>query len=276
MYCLRSSSIKWLQGLAVAATFVAVATTTQAKTLLDLTGSQSLSWDVTYAPNSIYNGSGGHAFWNLEANDGVNERWRFFNGLGRFDEGVQVNGDGRHAHLTGQIRKYNLGTNTFFGDTYSVDVRFELLKDLDELLAVGGQPKKELHSSAYVENGGPVDPATWRFYRVDNAADNRVTNLNGGDYYQLTHAPVDFHYEVQVGQGANNKNLDMGMSVWYISKHYDASGNLLGSRQGDINVNLTKNPTLITVPVPGAAWMGLSLLSVIGVIGKVRKNRLNA
>ena len=266
-----------LGGSAVLASCLLVApNTASAKTLNEMTGSDSLSWSVTYAESSIYNSSGGHAFWNLEANDGVNERWRFVNGAGRFDEGLQVDADGRHATLTGEIRKFNLNTNTFFGDTYSVDISFELLKDYDELRAIGGKPKKELHSSAYAINGGPVNVTTWRFYRMDNDADNRVTNISGGgDYYDLTHAPTSFFHEAQIGIGANNKNVNMGMSTWYISEHYDAAGNLLGSRQGDINVNLTPEPVLI-VPVPAAAWMGLSLLGGLAAVRKFKVSRVEA
>ncbi|MFG0316759.1 MAG: hypothetical protein ACF8XB_05760 [Planctomycetota bacterium JB042] len=72
-------------------------------------------------------------------------------------------------------------------------------------------PKKLLLPSAYVENGGPVDPSTWRYYEVARAW---LTGLGAydGALLRLRETGPGF----QVGIGANGKNTFLGASGWFV------------------------------------------------------------
>src|SRR5690606_27453467 len=70
-------------------------------------------------------------------------------------------------------------------------------------------PKKELLPAAYVENGGPIDPQTWRYYTTGTGL------LVGLDALQDALVPVVLHGAAfQVGVGASGKNVKLGASGW--------------------------------------------------------------
>ncbi len=73
-----------------------------------------------------------------------------------------------------------------------------------------GSPKKELLSAAYVENGGPVDPATWHYYEM---FEGTLTGLGNYDGALLDIARLGPSF--QVGFGANGKNAGFGASAWF-------------------------------------------------------------
>ena len=115
-----------------------------------------------------------------------------------------------------------------------------------------GNPKKELKSTAYSENGGPVNTATWTYYTGYTGTLTGLNN-NAGAVITITRTGPAF----QVGFGANGKNLNFGASGWYLwtvvtqpssGSHYPTTG------QGDINVDIVNCPP--PTPAPGTATIG--------------------
>ena len=100
-----------------------------------------------------------------------------------------------------------------------------------------GSPKLELQSSAYVENGGTVDPNGWHYYG------NLLGELKGlgrmrGATLQIDRRGPAF----QVGSGANGKNQKYGSCGWLnvtVVDQPQAGPNLpSGLTRGDINIDL--------------------------------------
>ncbi len=223
-----------------------------------------LSWTATvakqdenYAPFG-----GGHALWRLDPASS-NRSWPWET-VGFFQEGL---GGGRDARLTGNI------VNPATGDTYSTDVKFELLENYEEYVTNGtGNPKLELYTPAYVsgftgQSGGPgatanIDPTEWRYYQLETGT---VTQLTGGNHvYTLTPRPDDFEFEAQVGLGASGKNLAIGMSAWF---DWTRTGNIGPSIPtsgfGDINIDL---------PEPGESLLIGSAAFFLGMLYWRRRN----
>jgi hypothetical protein len=103
--------------------------------------------------------------------------------------------------------------------------------------APDGPPKKELSPSAYVENGGPIDPSTWFYY---TGFTGTLTGI--GDYAGAVINITRYGPAFQVGVGANGKNYNDGASGWFNvtvtkqpSSYYCAR--LCPTSHGDINVD---------------------------------------
>ena len=95
----------------------------------------------------VYNsGPNGHAFWL----PGIGTDLVFTPSPGSFT----VSNDGT-ATLTGTLHSKSNPANGF-----TVTVSFSGYTTT----APAGSPKKELFASAYVQNGGPIDPSTWVYY----------------------------------------------------------------------------------------------------------------
>jgi hypothetical protein len=96
-------------------------------------------------------------------------------------------------------------------------------------------PKKQLCDSAYVENGGPIDPSTWRYYTNFSGV---LTGIDAfaGAVLNITRVGPAF----QVGVGASGKNFKLGASAWFIwvVVQQPQSGKLEATGQGDINIDL--------------------------------------
>ncbi|MEM9051985.1 MAG: hypothetical protein AAGC47_08045, partial [Bacteroidota bacterium] len=105
-------------------------------------------------------------------------------------------------------------------------------------------------------NGNEVN---WDFYIFDQ---NRASTLTGcsastlGSYIEITHRPADFNLGLQCGIGANDKNAEFGLSVWFF-KNGTFQGNSV-SGNGDVNsiklctpppnIICFDNPPVITCP----------------------------
>jgi hypothetical protein len=77
---------------------------------------------------------------------------------------------------------------------------------------------------------------TWDYYIMDPTKDNKLVGLGSfaGSVIQLSHKPSDYYYGLQVGVGANDKNIEPGMSVWF-----NATGQVNGvpfNGHGDFNL----------------------------------------
>lgn len=135
------------------------------------------------------------------------------------------NSDGT-AQLTGTLRSL---TNTTSGFTIVLNFSGRTTTVLS------GSPKLELDPSAYVGNGGPLDPSTWYYYA------NISGTLAGFGFWQgaaLNLAPVGPAF--QVGVGANGKNQNYGGSGWFnwtVTHQPTSSGSLPTTGQGDLNVD---------------------------------------
>lgn len=170
----------------------------------------------------VYGGNGGHAFW--------------LPGIGTdfvFEPGAVFveRGDGT-AHLSGTLRR-----------TASATQRFETVVELAGRVDPGqpaypptDSPKKELLSSAYVENGGPIDTATWHYY---TSTDGVLVGLDdyAGARIEFTRMGPSF----QVGLGASGKNLAFGASGWLnaaIVAHPTNGPSFALTSHPDININV--------------------------------------
>lgn len=121
---------------------------------------------------------------------------------------------------------------------FAVDLVFTSRLDLGETgFAPTGSPKLELYPTQYVDNGGPIDPATWHYYQVTDGFLVGEALLSGA-LYQVSNMGPAF----QVGLGANGKNLNPGASGWLNLDRLalPTNGwNLPSFIGGDVNVDLS-------------------------------------
>ena len=222
------------------------------------------SWWATTAVADSYGSSGGHAFYFFDSNLPGAKRF-VFDGLGRFDEiDNDMNGTYDEAHLYGTVVSTS-GSHPH--RKWDVDVWF---------VASGpgvDSPKKELSSTAYSENGGPVDTDTWRYYTmVTSGLKNSVLtglDYNSGLTFDLYALPLGNKAPFQIGIGANGKNINFGASSWF---SYDVNGqDIFGNTpasgiQADINIDL------LHAPEPGTVMLfGVGLLGMVGYTWHRRK-----
>ena len=157
----------------------------------------------------------------------------------------------------GSLIEYDDGTAVLSGFARQIDdatsgFNVNVLLQGWTLTAPADSPKKELFSSAYLDNGGPVDTGTWYYYASFAGTFEGVGQL-AGTVLTITQRGPAF----QVGVGANNKNLDFGASAWFWAE--DAHGN---RTSGDFNLAMTP------VPVPAAIQLLISGLFVLGLTSR--------
>ncbi|HEX4497346.1 MAG TPA: SdrD B-like domain-containing protein, partial [Thermoanaerobaculia bacterium] len=172
---------------------------------------------------ALNNGPNGHAFYL----PGISTDFVFVPNPGS----LVTAADGT-AHLTGMLRSISNPSNGF-----TVDVSFTGYTTV----AGAGSPKEELFASAYVQNGGSIDPSTWFYYSAFTGTLTGTGNYAGAVISIANTGPA-----FQVGVGANGKNGNLGASGWFLWNvtSQPASGNLQTTGQGDINVDL---PTCSTI-----------------------------
>lgn len=130
-------------------------------------------------------------------------------------------------------------------------ISFDVLLSFVGLTGPGsGGPKKELKTSAYVENGGPIDVSTWSYFRL---AEGSITGTGAasGLNFSVLERPKGNIYPGQLGVGANGKNGELGFAVWFYTVVNDRCVHNLcgvlgrrGAQAGDVNITLSE------VPVP--------------------------
>lgn len=110
----------------------------------------------------------------------------------------------------------------------------------DPAYAPPGSPKKELLPSAYINNGGPVDPSTWHYYTSLTGTLLGTGVFTGAELSVAGTGPA-----VQVGFGANGKNVEYGLSTWLqftVVSHPDVGPNFqLSTFDGDANLDLSES-----------------------------------
>jgi hypothetical protein len=102
-----------------------------------------------------------------------------------------------------------------------------------------GSPKKELPASVYVENGGPIDTASWRYYLDFQGTLTGLGDLAGALYRIERRGPA-----FQVGVGANGRNLRFGASGWITAEALrppDNGSTLPQTIAGDVNLDTESN-----------------------------------
>ncbi len=179
---------------------------------------------------STYN----HAFWL----PGIGTDFQFSPVDGTFVR----NADGT-AHLTGTM--YSLSSPTH---GFQVDILFSGYT----ATTPPGSPKKELSAGAYVENGGVADSASWSYYTSYSGTLVGVSAYAGGSISISSTGPA-----FQLGVGANNKNLHFGGSGWYqwqVTSQPSGGETLVGSGQGDINLDLFECPPVSYGSIGDRVW----------------------
>ena len=188
----------------------------------------------------------------------VTQQWAVTDGQQNGDDhGLWTNGLGasenekRHSFNSGSmLTEYDDGTahlmataTNRFGRTAAISVWFDDRKDTYAINKTGGGP---------VLNG-------WYYY-ANIKADSTVI-IDSVTYY-LAMVNLGAGPLLQIGTGANDKNLAFGASTWVdlFSDH-----KLYGQGHWDLNMNLT------AVPVPAAVWLFGS--AMMGFIGLRRKNK---
>lgn len=217
----------------------------------------SLVWMASAAQTDSYGQfPGGHAF---VFNPGVPGTSYIFDGFGTFTEN-DINNDGKYenATLTGTLK--NISN---VNDKWTVNINFSAVPAVQIVM-----PKEELKPSAYDDNGGPVDPDSWRFYNW-GAATLTGSGSNAGSTIMLDQRPDNLTMPFQVGLGANGKNINMGASGWfdYLKKKPIGSYWQKTYGIGDINIDLTVPGNV--VPEPATMFMFGS--GLVGAALRLRK-----
>lgn len=149
------------------------------------------------------------------------------------------------------------------------DFSFDVLLSFVGLAGPGsGGPKKELKSSAYVANGGPIDHSTWSYFRLVDGTISGAGSASGLSF-DVLERPSSGAYPGQFGVGANGKNGDLGFSVWFYTVVNNDCVNSLcatlarrGPQAGDVNIDLSE------VPLPAGM-----LLFATGLAGLATRRR---
>lgn len=140
----------------------------------------------------------------------------------------------------GSFVEFPDGTASFTGTVRSrtnLTSGFKVNVMLSGRTAIPGpdSPKLDLHPDAYIQNGGPVDPATWYYYE-----DFSGTLMGFGLYEGALLEIIRFGPAWQIGVGANGKNDNFGASAWFtwsvIQQPFNTSFPVAG--QGDFNIDI--------------------------------------
>ena len=166
------------------------------------------------------------------------------------------------ASLSGVLTKNADPTKGFF-----VDLQFSGRIDPGhEDHPPADSPKMELHPDQYVWNGGPIDPATYSYFDTVTGTLIGFGKWKGGKLLVSRDGPA-----VQLGFGANGKNLDFGIGTGLTTKTKHAPKNVNWPKKanGDLDVDLddecfgcagdpsptkkAKDPMHVSMVLPGLA-----------------------
>lgn len=192
--------------------------------------------------------SAGHSFWL----PGIGTDF-VFDGPAQFIEFT----DGT-ARLTGVVFRASQPFESFV-----VDVDFAGRIDGGEAaFPPAGSPKLELSSSAYLPNGGPVDPSSWHYYQTSDGTLTGQLGFAGAKYTFSRVGPA-----FQVGAGANGKNSRLGGSGWFLATRVSNPNNgpsLPSSLQGDMNLDFSGDCSLCVSEAVGGGTPHVLTIPTIG------------
>lgn len=148
-----------------------------------------------------------------------------FVGDGSFDQYA----DGT-AHLYGTIQN-NLNP----GQQFVVDFWFQNASTWSEWSAMGRSYKDDLGCAQ------PNHFQNWTYYEmVNNFSSMTGAGDYAGDVLYFTHMPSNYFFGLQVGQGANNKNCNFGLSAWFYFNGFMNGQSVNGI--GDVNADAECEP----------------------------------
>jgi len=124
-------------------------------------------------------------------------------------------------------------------------------------------PVRELFPNQYVDGGGTIDPGTWRFWEMDlDDAEMDGLGDNAGFTLNLQHLdkrPGFNTHALQVGIGANGKNLGLGAAMFI--EDPSGPGGPYPWMQGEMHLNLTPIPEPQTYALLLAGMTALAFYS---------------
>lgn len=145
-------------------------------------------------------GSTARSLWITNLPSGIDKNFAFDQNGGTFTR--LPNGQ---ARLTGNCFNIN---NPSYG--FAVDFRFSEKRNWEAWSGLGrswkGDP--DIVGDLY---------ETWEYYIMDPSYSNVLTGLGNfaGSVLNCNHNPEDYYFGLQVGLAANDKNGELGMSVWF-------------------------------------------------------------
>ena len=165
-------------------------------------------WSL-WLPELATSGEAASAYFNFDANGGTFEQYS----------------DGT-AHLFGTAAN-NVNANQKF----IVDFWFEGKADWNAWSGMGRNYKNDLLLQCATDNH-----QDWTYYEMKGG----FSTLTGagelaGDVLYMYHTPANYYFGFQIGEGANNKNCNEGMSGWFSYDGFVDGEHVNG--HGDINVD---------------------------------------
>ena len=136
----------------------------------------------------------------------------------------------------GMLQRELDGTATVMGtivstedatDRWVVSLNLTNARNWEEWSALGRSYKDEqnLAGSSFLD---------WTYYEMGEGSVLTGAGRNAGDVIELSHAPEDFKYGFQLGEAANSKNANFGLSGWFF--YTNRQGKKV---QGDFNLDVT-------------------------------------
>ncbi|MGY6649048.1 collagen-binding domain-containing protein [Wenyingzhuangia sp. IMCC45574] len=171
------------------------------------------------------NGESNHAMW-LSSYNGSRARFYFENNAG-------------------ELKRYSDGTATLRGtlinindsnDKWSIEYNLKDAKNWNAWKALGRSYKDERRKAG-------DNYQDWAYYILDDATSKLVgLGSNAGQEKPVRHKPASYYYGFQIGQAANSKNTNYGVSGWF---EYQNENNQWV--QGDINLDLANCVDLCSI-----------------------------
>ena len=141
----------------------------------------------------------------------------------------------------GQVDIYDNGDLTVTGSATNSSNTLDVSLEYTDFTEVNPDPKLELIASAYVDQGGPVDPSTWTYHQ---SLSGTLTG-NSGDMNGVVISASLRGSLPQLGNGANGKNVEYGMSNWFdfevLSAPAGAPVSVGDTFRGDLNADFKDN-----------------------------------
>jgi len=199
----------------------ALPATIDAVTNLDMVRKSVLRTEHAVSDPAVTDNLSSHAFYF----GALGSDWRFVAG-GELEETA----DGS-ARLTGLLERPGTSNEQFF-------VELELggrLNPGEAGYPPPSSPKVELKPALYAQNGGPIDTNHYYYYTTTTGTLTGLRDLAG-----LRYGVSPMGAAMQVGVGANGKNLEWGGSAWLTLTRLSApsGSNFPQSLVGDVNVDL--------------------------------------
>ncbi|MBO6496100.1 MAG: HYR domain-containing protein, partial [Roseivirga sp.] len=160
---------------------------------------------------------GGHAMWLDDYTyNGYSAKFNFDNNSGK----LSYNSDGSIT-LTGMLKNVQN-----MNDKWEISFRLEGGHSWTEWsgLGRGYKDEKNLAGDKYED---------WTYYTLNSDSKLKGKGSNHGKVVSVYHMPTNYFYGFQLGEAANNKNSNYGLSGWFYYKNYCGQW-----EKADINIDL--------------------------------------